>query len=229
MCEEIKNHIGSSGPSIKKQIKDFHFVDSSHHHPDFDPKKYLESIEFLGVSPILSNKCTQGISMVDPSFQTRKELCKKHGIKYSGYHFYECKKDPIKQADHYIKNHGTFELPPQVDYEIFKTKFSEQTENDLLSKKEDLYVMLCYLEKTTGMTPWIYLNYGAAGRLKFDSRFGRFPVWLARYNPILGSIPAPWTKETLGAWQFTESGKFPGFKDGNDVNLYYGSSNVLNL
>ena len=30
-------------------------------------------------------------------------------------------------------------------------------------------------------------------------------------------------------WQFTEDGLFPGFKGGNDVNIYYGKNNKLNL
>lgn len=207
--------------SGRRQIPSFEFVDSSHHHPYFDVKKYI--------APILSNKCTQGVSMVDVTHATRKKLCAENGIKYSGYHFYECKQDPIKQADHYLKSHGPFVLPPQVDFETYKTKTREQTEADLIADKEDLYKMLCYLEEKTGMTPWLYLNYSAAKRMKFDKKFARFPAWFARYNEVLGPIPFPWTRETTGAWQFTDNGPFPGFDKGNDVNIYFGDSNVLNL
>ncbi len=199
------------------EIADFKFVDSSHHHAAFEPEKYK--------APILSNKCTQGTSFVDSTHSKRKNLCAQHGIKYSGYHFFECNKDPIAQVEHYMKTHGNFILPPQVDYETT----TGQTESDLLKGKENLYIMLCELEKRTGMTPWIYVNYGAAGRLKFDAKFGRFPAWFARYNSFLGPIPAPWTEATTGAWQFTESDPFPGFPGKNDVNIYYGKANVLNL
>lgn len=209
--------IGEVNPGVKKQIADFHFVDSSHHHSAFEPEKYK--------APILSNKCTQGTSFVDSTHAKRKVLCAQYGIKYTGYHFYECNKDPIKQVEHYMKNHGPFIHPPQVDYETT----TGQTESDLIKDKEDLYIMLCELEKRTGMTPILYVNYGAAGRMKFDKKFGRFPAWFARYNTTLGPIPAPWTEMTTFAWQFTESGKFPGFPGGNDVNVYFGKANVLNL
>lgn len=205
----------------RREIPDFKFVDTSHHHPFFDPKKYP--------APILSNKCTQGNTFVDKTFAERKKLCAEHGIKYSGYHFYECKIDPIKQVDHYLKTHGPFELPPQVDFETYKTNTSSQTEADLMADKEDLYTLLCEIEKRTGKTPWLYVNYSAAGRLKFDKKFGRFPVWFARYNSTLGTIPFPWSEETTAAWQYTESGTFGGFSGGNDVNIYFGKVNVLNL
>jgi len=210
-------------PPIKetREIPDFKFVDSSHHHPYVDPKKYK--------APFLSHKCTQGTAMVDSKWATTKKICKDNNIPLSGYMFYECKQNWLQQVEHYMKTHGSFELPAQVDYETYKTKYSEQTEADLMKDKEELYLVLCELEKRTGMTPWLYVNYGAAGRLKFDPKFARFPVWFARYNSFLGPIPAPWTTETTAAWQFTEEGSFPGFPDGNDVNIYFGKVNVLNF
>lgn len=200
------------------EIADFKFVDSSHHHPYFDPKAYT--------APILSNKCTQGGSFVDKTHANRKKLCEDNGIGYSGYHFYECRIDPIIQAQFYVKTHGTFTLPPQVDFE---TADKVQTEADLYADKEDLYKCLCEIERLTGMTPWLYLNYGAAKRLKFSAKFGIFFAWFARYNSFLGEIPLPWTAETTAAWQYTEKGAFAGFNGGNDVNIYYGKVNALNL
>lgn len=200
------------------EIANFEFVDSSHHHPYFDPKAYN--------ARILSNKCTQGGSFIDKTHSTRKKLCKENGIGYSGYHFYVCRIDPIVQAQFYVRQHGEFTLPPQIDFE---TADKVQTEADLYADKEDLYKCLLEVERLTGMTPWLYVNYGAAGRLKFAPKFGRFIAWFARYNSFLGPIPAPWTAETTGAWQYTEKGKFPGFAGGNDVNIYYGKVNAMNL
>jgi GH25 family lysozyme M1 (1,4-beta-N-acetylmuramidase) len=111
----------------------------------------------------------------------------------------------------------------------FETADKVQTEADLYADKEDLYKCLCEIERLTGMTPWLYVNYSAAFRLKFDKRFARFPAWFARYNSTLGPIPLPWTPETTGAWQYTEKGTFAGFKGGNDVNIYYGKVNAMKL
>lgn len=207
-------------PTKPGVIADFKFVDSSHHHPEFDPKKYT--------APFLSNKCTQGTTFVDRTHAPRKKLCAENNIKYSGYHFYECRRDPIEQANFYIKTHGEFTCPPQVDFET-EERYLKQDETSLFLAKEDLYTCLLHLEAVTGKTPWLYVNYGAAGRLKFDKKFGRFLVWFARYNTTLGPIPAPWTAETTAAWQYTESEKFPGFQGGNDVNIYYGKVNALGL
>lgn len=203
------------------EIADFKFVDSSHHHPDFDVKAYT--------APLLSNKCTQGNSFKDRTHTERKRLCQENDIAYSGYHFYECKIDPIEQARFYVSTHGSFTHAPQVDFETYKTKTSEQTEADLFADKEDLLLCLNEIEKLTGFIPWLYVNYGAAGRLKFDKRFAKYPVWFARYNSFLGDIPLPWTTENVAAWQYTEKGVFAGFKGGNDVNIYYGKVNALNL
>lgn len=199
-------------------IEDFKFVDSSHHHKFFDVKKYT--------AKILSNKCTQGTGFVDDTHAIRKKLCAENGIGYSGYHFYECKKDPIAQAQFYVKTHGTFNLAPQVDFE---TSEGVQTEKDLFNDKEDLYKCLKEVQRLTGKTPWLYMNLEAARRLKFDKKFDEFIAWFARYNSEMGEIPYPWTKETTGAWQFTEKGLFPGFQGGNDVNIYYGKVNAAEL
>lgn len=218
--------VSDTTPPAKPEIEevkvtaDFKFVDSSHHHPKFDVKKYK--------APILSNKCTQGLTMVDVTHAPRKKLCAENNIKYSGYHFYECRHDPIKQAQFYVKNHGEFICPPQLDYETEENKLG-QTEQMLIDHKDNFHKCLCEVERLTGKTPWIYVNYGAASRIKFDKRFARFFVWFARYNSYLGPIPLPWTEETTAAWQFTEKGAFPGFEGGNDVNVYYGKINALKL
>lgn len=203
-----------------RAISDFKFVDSSHHHPDFDVKKYT--------APFLSNKCTQGTTFVDRTHAPRKKICAENNIKYSGYHFYETRRDPIEQANFYIKNHGEFTCPPQIDFET-EERYLKQDETALFLAKEDLYTCLLHLERVTKKTPWLYVNYSAAGRLKFDKKFARFFVWFARYNTTLGPIPAPWTVEKVGAWQYTESENFPGFVGGNDVNVYYGKVNALGL
>lgn len=205
----------------KKQIEDFKFVDSSHYHDYVDPTKYK--------APFLSHKCTQGTAIIDPKWPMTKKICKDNKIPLSGYHFFECKQDAIQQVEHYMDSHGDFELAPQVDFETYKTKYSEQTEKDLINNVEKLYVVLCELKKRTGKTPILYLNYAFALRANLPSKFAEFIAWFARYNSFLGPIPAPWTTNTTGMWQFTEEGSFPGFPDGNDVNIYYGKVNALNL
>ena len=199
-------------------IADFKFVDSSHHHPAFDVKAYAAE------SKLLLNKTTQGLSMVDSTHSKRQKLCKENGVTYGGYHFYECRKSWKDQLSHYIKNHGEFVIGPIIDFETWQ---NNQDMADLKKEIENLWLMLLEAEKITGKKAIIYAGYHVLVALKLPEKFSRFIFWVPRYASSIGALPAPCTKENLMAWQYTESGSFPGFKGGNDVNIYYGKTNLL--
>lgn len=207
------------------EIADFKFVDSSHHHPSFDVIAYKE--QFPAGRAYLNNKCTQGTTFIDKTHAPRKKLCEANGVEYEGYHFYECRRDPIEQARFYVKTHGDFTTPPQVDYETSDT--IGQTEPLLIKNKENLWKFIEEVKRLTGMWCILYVNYSASKQIKFDPKFKVCPPWFARYNSFLGAIPAPWDLDDVFAWQYTDSEKFPGFVGGNDVNIYYGKNNKLNL
>lgn len=218
--EEIPAPVEVPTQPVKKSIPDFKFVDSSHHHPAFDVKEYAK------VCKLLLNKTTQGLSMVDMTHAKRQKLCKENGIVYGGYHFFECGKSWKDQLNHYIKNHGEFVINPIIDFETWD---GHQTMNDLKKEIENLYLMLLEAEKITGKTAIIYAGYHVLVALKLPAKFSRFIFWVPRYAGAIGKLPAPCTEENLMSWQFTDDGKFPGFTGGNDVNIYYGQTNLLNL
>ena len=207
------------GSGARKEIADFRFVDSSHHHSIFDIKAYSKACR------LLINKCTQGTGFVDSTHKSRQKACKENGVLYGGYHFYECSKDPIEQAQFYFKTHGEFVIPPILDYELL----SGQDESVLRKHKENAFKFMVEIERLTGKKPWIYTGYSLAKEINFEEKWGQFFLWVPRYSSSLGAIPAPWNEKTLAAWQFTESGVFPGFRSSNDVNIYYGKVNALNL
>lgn len=203
---------------IKKEIPDFFFADISHWEPDFDPKKYP--------APILINKCTDGLTFIDKTHFKRQKMCKENNIIYMGYHFYQCGKDPILQAQHYLKNHGPFLLNPILDFE----EDGDQKLNHLIKESENAYIFMCEVERLTGKTPILYSSIGILKALKLPAKWSRFIIWPARYkNPKLGDIPAPWTMEkNVFAWQFSEDEYMEGIGE-CDVNIYYGKVNLLNL
>lgn len=220
--EAIKNPkpIDPIGNGSVKEIPDFKFVDSSHHHPEFDVKEYAKA------SKLLLNKTSQGLSMVDRTHAKRQKLCKENGVIYGGYHFYECGKPWKAQLEHYIKNHGEFVIGPIIDFETWD---GNQDMNDLKRDIEALWLMLLEAEKLTGKKAIIYAGYHVLVALKLPEKFYRFIFWVPRYASSIGSLPVPCTSQNLMAWQFTESGKFAGFSGGNDVNIYYGKVNLLGL
>lgn len=202
------------------EIADFKFVDSSHHHPSFDPKEYAK------VCKLFLNKTSQGLGMVDSTHSKRQKLCKENGIVYGGYHFFECGRSWKDQLNHYIKTHGEFVIGPIIDFETWD---GHQDMNDLKREIENLYLMLLEAEKITGKRAIIYAGYHVLVALKLPEKFSRFIFWVPRYAGSIGALPAPCTKENLFAWQFTDKGTFPGMGGTNDVNIYYGKVNLLNL
>jgi len=199
------------------------FADISHWEPHFDVKKYN--------CKILINKCTDGTSFIDKTHAKRKKECEENGIIYGGYHFFQCDIDIIAQADHYIKTHGTFAMPPIVDFE----KDKDQDEQALKRNLKNCLKMMKYIEKITGKTPIFYSYVGLLNSIRPDSDFKRFPLWIARYNKTLGPIPTPWDEKDVFAWQYGD-GKNPapyqnsysgiGFCDGN---IYNKENDVLRI
>lgn len=207
-------------PITVREIPDFKFVDSSHHHPEFDIIAYAKA------SKLLLNKTSQGLKMVDRTHSTRQKLCKQNGVVYGGYHFYECKKSWRAQLDHYIKTHGDFIIGPIIDFETWD---KNQDMDDLKKEIQNLWLMLLEAERITGKKAIIYAGYHVLVALKLPIEFERFIFWVPRYSSSIGKLPAPCNEANLMAWQFTESGKFAGFTNGNDVNIYYGKVNLLGL
>lgn len=195
--------IFSNKKSIKKVVKsipyeiesDVFFADISHHEEDFNGKTYN--------AKILINKCSDGTSFVDKTHAPRKKECGENGIKYVGYHFYQCYKDPIKQAEHYVKTHGAFELNPIIDYE----KDRDQDETDLIKEVDNLYKCLIEVKRLTGKTPILYSYLGLFDQLQLDDRFKEFYLWLARYNSKMERIPSPFSPEKLIAYQYSDGGE----------------------
>jgi GH25 family lysozyme M1 (1,4-beta-N-acetylmuramidase) len=199
-------------------IKDFRFVDSSHHHPEFDVKKYP--------SKLLINKTSQGTTMVDRTHKERQKLCKENGIIYGGYHFYETKKHWKDQLNHYLKAHGEFAMNPILDFETWE---GNQDMSDLRANIENAYQWMIEAEQVTGKRCILYAGYHVLVGLSLPLKFERFIFWVPRYANAIGKLPPPCTEKNLMAWQYTESGAFGGFKGGNDVNLYFGKVNLLGL
>lgn len=209
------------GSGSVKEIANFNFVDSSHHHPDFDVKAYAK------VCKLLLNKTSQGTNMIDATHAKRQKLCKENGVVYGGYHFYETGKNWKDQLDHYMKAHGEFVIGPILDFETWEG--GGQSMSDLKKNIENAYEWMIEAEKRTGKRCILYAGYHVLVALQLPKKFDRFIFWVPRYASSIGKLPPPCNESNLMAWQFTESGKFAGFKGGNDVNIYYGKVNLLGL
>ena len=167
-------------------------------------------------------KATEGTGFVNPQYGQQYDGAHAAGIIRGAYHF--ARPDVsggAEQAAYFIAHGGGWSpdgrtLPGALDIEY------------------NPYGDVCYGKSPADMTAWIadftrtYLARVKRSALIYTStgwwkrctgntdRFGNTdPLWLARYAPEIGELPAGWDKQSI--WQFARGGGLPG-----DQNYYNG-------
>ncbi|GLB48569.1 glycoside hydrolase family 25 protein [Neptunitalea lumnitzerae] len=155
-------------------------------------------------------KATQGTIFEDPKFaynyrETPKEIVK------GAYHFYDTGKDPVEQAQFFLKVvkaqdslHAPFYnmLPPILDIE------RGSIEVDDISKKEfqdHLKQWLEIVEKETGKRPIIYGSLVFLEQYLDDFYFKKYALWIAEWRNVRAPV-IPWIWDNKWTfWQKTDS------------------------
>lgn len=167
-------------------------------------------------------KATEGTGFVNPQYGQQYDGAHAAGIIRGAYHF--ARPDVsggAAQAEYFIAHGGGWRadgttLPGALDIEY------------------NPYGETCYGKNPADMTAWIadftrtYLAKVKRSALIYTSTawwkrctgnasgFGNTnPLWLARYGPEVGELPAGWDKQSI--WQFARGGGLPG-----DQNYYNG-------
>ncbi|MGW4521866.1 lysozyme [Amycolatopsis sp. NPDC004378] len=167
-------------------------------------------------------KATEGTGFVNPQYAQQYDGAHAAGLIRGAYHF--ARPDVsggAEQAEYFIAHGGGWRsdgktLPGALDIEY------------------NPYGDVCYGKNPADMTAWIkdftrtYLAKVKRSALIYTSTawwkqctgnangFGDTnPLWLARYAPEIGELPAGWDKQSI--WQFARSGGLPG-----DQNYYNG-------
>jgi GH25 family lysozyme M1 (1,4-beta-N-acetylmuramidase) len=167
-------------------------------------------------------KATEGTGFVNPQFSQQYDGAHAVGLIRGAYHF--ARPDVsggAEQAEYFIAHGGGWRadgttLPGALDIEY------------------NPYGEMCYGKNPIDLTAWIadftrtYLAKAKRSALIYTStawwkrctgntpRFGATdPLWLARYGPDVGELPAGWEKQSI--WQFARAGSLPG-----DQNYYNG-------
>ncbi|MCW2686411.1 MAG: hydrolase [Mycobacterium sp.] len=167
-------------------------------------------------------KATEGTGYVNPQFAQQYDGAHANGLIRGAYHFARPDvSSGAAQAEYFIAHGGDWRrdgttLPGALDVEY------------------NPYGDACYGKNQADMTAWIadftrtYLAKMRRSALIYTSTswwkrctgntaaFGDSdPLWLARYAPAVGELPAGWQKQSI--WQFAASGGLPG-----DQNYYNG-------
>ncbi len=199
---------------FKKSLKEYTVfgIDVSQYQADIDWEKLVkeEKIDFVII------RAVAGKDKIDSKFKTNWKSAKDHKLIKGAYHYYRPDENSTDQANFFIKNVILEEgdLPPVLDIEKYSRVQS------LTSLKNGLLNWLTIVEEYYDVTPILYTYYNFYNStLSKDSRFNKYPVWIAWYN-ITGNpndVNNDWV-----FWQFSDKGLLKGIEGDVDVNVFNG-------
>lgn len=155
-------------------------------------------------------KATEGERMVDPHFLSNWTAARARRYAVGAYHFYLSDKDPVKQAENYIRVVGPLrerDLAPVLDVEKMHRGCTERELN------ADIRLWLETVEAYYGKKPVIYCPDNFARRVLASDIISRYRIWVAHYG-----VSAPdFTRWSL--WQFTDRGLVDGISGYVDLSV----------
>ena len=183
-------------------------IDVSHHQGIIDWNKLLDSTIVKPKINFVYIKVTEGNDHLDSQWEYNRKSLLELGVNHGAYHFFQSKKLPAPQAEHFL-NHwkpSENELPPVLDVEI------EGFDDEDLRHKVKRWVTI--VEKQSGMRPIIYTSLHFYQK-KFKGHFPNHKFWIASYsrNPRIERDPA------ILHWQFTEGATLPYHRTLVDLNV----------
>lgn len=183
-------------------------IDVSHYQGTIDWQQVAQAgIRFVFV------KATQGITVVDPQFQTNWQGAKAAGLLRGAYHFFEPDDDPGLQVQNLLAALGgdPGELPPALDVE---------THGDAVQILAGVQSWIALVEAALGRTVILYTSPGFWKTLGAPGLPGQ-PLWIAEYGVSAPKLPAGWTDWTF--WQSSQSGTVAGIQGAVDLDEFQGT------
>jgi lysozyme len=170
-------------------------IDISHHNGNID----LQQAKGDGIIGVI-HKATQGLSDVDPMYETNRAKAQDAGLLWGAYHF-ATGDDGVQQAQHFLNVVGTFENT------LLVLDFEQNTAGTSMSLDE-ARAFVTQINQVTGRFPGLY----SGSYIKQLLGSGKDPVlaqcwfWLAEYGPT-PMVPANWATWTM--WQYTDGAVGP--------------------
>lgn len=141
------------------------------------------------------------------------------------YHYFGgC--DPVKEAEYFLKIAKDYigRAILILDWESYQNRLFSTGEKTALQFLE-------YVEKVTGVTPFIYMSKSVCREYSWKNTAGRFPLWVAQYadkNVVSGYKKSPWTDnkgmgafESAAIFQYTSTGRLSGYSGDLDLDCCY--------
>ena len=188
-----------------------HGIDVSKHNARIDWER-VRAVEASGVRlQFVFIKATEGATMSDKQFERNWREAKKSSLRRGAYHFYHPTRDPLKQANNFIRN-VTLEpgdFAPVVDFEVT----NGQSETTIV---DGLRQWLETIEEHYKTRPIIYTN-GNLYRRYIKGNFTEYPLWIADYST---KDLHQYDLDQLYLWQHSQAGWVKGIRGKVDFNVF---------
>jgi GH25 family lysozyme M1 (1,4-beta-N-acetylmuramidase) len=162
-------------------------------------------------------KATEGSTYVNPYFAKQYNGSYAAGLIRGAYHFATPNTSGgANQANWFVGHGGGWSadgktLPPALDLE-YNPYGASCYGLSAVTLVAWVRAFVNQVHTKTGRWPTIYTSASwwqlCMGN---NASFGADPLWIARYNSVLGALPPGW--QTWAIWQFADAGTLPGDQD----------------
>jgi lysozyme len=191
-------------------------IDISKHNGDIEWAQLNSAREFKDELKFVFMKATEGVDLVDTKFEDNWNNAKSANLYRGAYHFYLLGKDPKMQALNFILHvkRQKGDLRPVLDFETYNNRYYPQAR--IIA---DIQTWLDIVENAFGCKPIIYTNYPLFKKI-IKGNFDKYPIWMSDFTSD-NLLHFEGEKPIL--WQYSQTGKIPGFKTNVDLNVFLGS------
>ncbi len=159
----------------------------------------------------------------DEAYQTHRDAARAVGLATGAYQFARARHPAGDEADLFLQQLGDdpLALPPTLDLE--RGGAADQLPPSALL--DWVHAWLERVGEATGVRPWLYAGPGfVAQALPASHDLGGWPLWCAAYTEQL-LLPRGWN--SAAAWQYSGTGRVPGYPGDADRSVYLGSADEL--
>lgn len=167
-------------------------------------------------------KATEGKDDRDPSFSSHWRGAGRVGIPRAGYHFYYFCASPESQARNFIKavSKRQSTLPPVLDVEWNPKSPTCKKRPPAKQVVKQLKRWLTIVERHYGRKPIIYTTVDFHRDNLEDGSLSDYPFWL---RSVIAEPKHQYRNRRWVFWQYTGTGRAPGFDGDVDLNVFRGS------
>lgn len=167
-------------------------VDLSHH----NTVESFQEAKLNGIVGII-HKATQGRTVVDAKYHSRRARALANGLLWGAYHF-GVKGNVREQVEHFLNTVN----PIETDLLVLDFEPNHESDTMTLAEAEDFVTLV---NREIGRFPGLYSGQSfLRQRLKNneDTVLKNCFLWIARYSSELPIVPPAW--ETFTFWQYTD-------------------------